>query len=455
MKYFADAPAVRRVVVEEGALTVESPSLEAMVFVKKTATILKRAISLRIYRDWFETTGLELQAFFTEHAVFRYVQALNVDRAPATRASAFCEAINFFAGIFDIDALAIRRSSRINGLRCKLLRTRQGVRQRQPLTVEMVAALENLLAKEVVDGLPASVDAAHAGAVIFGIFARARVGDLRRCDVEPFLDIDGGKQSGYVETRFYDHKTARPGTRRALPVCAPACGVTKVPWAELFVKARSDMKLNAEVGTLLPALGADGSFTSVSYSTPEFAIVIRHLLLKAGIEQSQLENVGAHSLKATCLSWVARFGLSRDDRRILGYHAEPGDRSVAAYARSDVSPALRGLERVLKAVRDKVFDPDCTRSGAFLEQAAVQVTAPDVAENTTDTDCSSSDGPDSDDEVVEISGKTEVLYNAATGFAHLNNLTDEDYTACGKPTPLKVLRLPAVPAGARLCRRCF
>ena len=451
IKYFADAPAVKRIIDEEGCLDADSASLDAMLYSKKTGTLLKRAASLRIYSSWFETTVFMPVQFLSEAAVYKYVLALNADNAPATRAAAFKEAANFIAGILSLDVEEMRTSSRVHGLTCKLLRTRAGVRQRMPLSVDMVRALEELLADEADEG---TVDAVHCGVVLFGLFARARVGDLRRCDVEPSLDLspDG---HGFVETRFYDHKAARPGSRRALPICAPAQGVTGRSWGKLFVAARSKHNMDAKRGGLLPALGTDGHFTEVPYLTQEFAVVLRHLLLKVGCAPADLENVGAHSLKATCLAWAARFGLPRDVRRTLGYHADPADKSMDSYARDVAAPALRELEKVLKAIREKSFDPDCTRSGAFVVKTDVASQPVEPDEATTDTACSSSEPADSEDVPTGQPVDFTVLLNTATNFAHIVHQSDPELTFCGKPVPLKVLKLQTVPAGARLCRRCF
>ena len=48
--YLFDADSVVQVVAEEGGLTAASASLGAMLATKKTATLLKRTSSLRLYR---------------------------------------------------------------------------------------------------------------------------------------------------------------------------------------------------------------------------------------------------------------------------------------------------------------------------------------------------------------------------------------------------------------------
>ena len=86
-------------------------------------------------------------------------------------------------------------------------------------------------------------------------------------------------------------------------------------------------------------------------------------------------NVGSHSLKATYLSWAAKFGLKGGDQRILGYHAKSKDASVGDYARDSFAAPLRELKRVLDAVASGRFDPDATRSGQWRDRSQEEAPA--------------------------------------------------------------------------------
>ena len=77
--------------------------------------------------------------------------------------------------------------------------------------------------------------------------------------------------------------------------------------------------------------------------------------------------VGARPLKPTTLSWAAKFGLNRGDRRLLGYHAKPKDRSMTLYSRDELAAPLRSLGKGVAAIRDGNFDPDACRSGYLKE----------------------------------------------------------------------------------------
>ena len=91
----------------------------------------------------------------------------------------------------------------------------------------MVRALEQTVDEDAGKG---SHEALVAGMALFAVFARARVGDLTRCPYEPTLDVTA-EDGGFVETRFVQHKTARPGAQRSLPITASARGLLGRPWA--------------------------------------------------------------------------------------------------------------------------------------------------------------------------------------------------------------------------------
>ena len=109
--------------------------------------------------------------------------------------------------------------------------------------------------------------------------------------------------------------------------------------------------------SLTPALSPSGQWLDVPFSTSEFARAFRSVLLRNGHSIDELDGIGAHSLKTTLLSWCAKYGVPRETRRILGYHALPGDRSMDAYARAPMAGPLRELVMVVSAVREGGFNP--------------------------------------------------------------------------------------------------
>ena len=177
---------IKNIMQEEGALLSTSESLSAIFFEKKTGTLLKRAASLRIYAGWFETTAWDKTDFLSEGAVFAYVKYLYSENAPPSRAASLREAANFLAGAITKEIAELQKSRRVKGMCCRLLRSGEAVSQRDPRSVKMVKELEHVLADGSARG---SVDSVVAATALFAIYARARIGDLRRCPQEPAMDV--------------------------------------------------------------------------------------------------------------------------------------------------------------------------------------------------------------------------------------------------------------------------
>eukprot|EP00969_Alexandrium_andersonii_P322787 14261429-Alexandrium_andersonii.AAC.1 len=57
------------------------------------------------------------------------------------------------------------------------------------------------------------------------------------------------------------------------------------------------------------------------------------------------------------------------ERRVLGYHSKPGDRSVLEYSRDELAAPLRSLMKVVDAVAVGDFLPDASRSGRWKHEA--------------------------------------------------------------------------------------
>ena len=310
------------------------------------------------------TSGV-LNDIFAEKVVFSYFAYLVAERAPSTRAMALRQSVNFVGGLLGFDTAAVKTSARIRGLSVRLLRTGGVLKQRDPLTVKMVAHLERV-ATDITDPFLAVV----AGNALMCLFGRARVGDAAKCAAEPVLDLAADGAAGFVQTTFMDHKTARPGVKRALPVVAPAFGVTGINWAAPWIQQRRIQGLDAATAkTLLQAPADTGGWTNVPMTTLEFGACLREILHRGGFSAAELGNIGAHSLKSTTLAWLARAGVDRDVRRVLGYHIRPDERAMEAYSRDSMAGPLRTLVATISAVATGRFRPDETRSGYFKESA--------------------------------------------------------------------------------------
>ena len=127
--------------------------------------------------------------------------------------------------------------------------------------------------------------------------------------------------------------------------------------------------------------------------------------------------VSSHSAKATCLSWLSKAGVPREDRDILGRHVTALHGSGPLYARDLLSAPLRKLEETISFISGKQFMPDHNRSGMFTPvhcQASARTPVVEVEEkNSLSLSVVSTVGAcveikeDKDDEVQMISDSDE------------------------------------------------
>ena len=254
-------------------------------------------------------------------------------------------------------------------------------KQSAVLTTDAVLYFEKFLA----DGEEDIVDRYAAGCLLFAVYSRSRISDLREVKGW-FLDfaclVSHGQ--GYLECSTRSHKTAKDvaACGLAMPLIAPALGLGQVSWAVTFSKVAAAVGLGfdtREEGPLLPALDQTGGWMSRSITTAEAGAWLRQILNKGG---QPCQGITGHSLKSTTLSWASKFRLEKHARLQLGHRAT-GDGTLNTYGRDFLAPALRRYEEMLAAVRNGSFYPDLTRSGrvqALGQAVKVEVSDDELAE---------------------------------------------------------------------------
>ena len=230
----------------------------------------------------------------------------------------------------------------------------------------MVIALENIVHGE---GDFSSADRYAAGCFLFAVFARARFSDMQGSGImsEDIAGTSDGPK-GYLEASVTRTKTAYTLERktRYLAMCAPVQGLTAVSWALAWRELARDQGPTIGVDRpLLPAPVVSGGWQEAPISVEAGGRWLRSLLYRSGQDPSAVRALGTHSMKATLLSWCAKWGLAKELRMTLGYHSSSRSDSDVVYGRDNVAPALRALEPILEAVAMSRFKPDSTRSGMF------------------------------------------------------------------------------------------
>ena len=194
---------------------------------------------------------------------------------------------------------------------------------------------------------------------------RARFGDCKAVSNVVFdLIQKDGDVVGYVEVLSWSHKMRRHFP--SIPLVAPVQGATQGSWIEQWRRAATEAGLPLERlaqdarGPLLP-LPSQGGWLKTSCSTNKARAWMVQLLCNLGYASAT--SLSAHSCKATCLSWCAKYGIAKDVRTRLGNHNDRG--SAECYARDTLASPLRDLEACILAIRTGTFLPDVSRSGYF------------------------------------------------------------------------------------------
>ena len=274
--------------------------------------------------------------------------------------------------------------------------------QASPLTVEELFRIHQVLQEQC------NWDSVFAGAVLFVVYSRARWADAMHSG-ELVPDRDDTGTTRFLEACATVHKTMHASLfrHRMLPLVAPAMGVTNEPWVDRWISVRQAMNIEMPPKhAVMPAPASDGRATVRPLSATEAGAWMRKLLYGTK-DQLKGRRLSAHSLKATTLSFAAKFGLTAEVRLQLAYHVS-GFKMLHTYSRDAAAQPLIELEKVLSAIRLGKFVPDSTRSGRFVSEApeadvvlvdtVVDLTEPKEEETVEHEDVPSSSSDESEEE---------------------------------------------------------
>ena len=336
-------------------------TLEDIFSTKSTATLLKRGNDMMKYFLWCCKKKIAFLPI-SEQTVYLYLY--DVSHKSATGPSAFKEALNFSGSLVGFDgATSSAGSARVIGYCKKKYLQKAPLRQARVLTVEQVIHLENMVMDDVSEF--DVTDRVMAGHALYAMYARSRWTDsLFPTKWELDEDSEGG---GYFQADTLISKTSTTAEKktRFLPLTGPLRGLTTADWFKVWRTLREKVHLSEPNGRapLITSIRLDGTFSAVKLSTSDASAWIRDLLKLGGFKDEQRDRVSSHSLKATPLSWCAKYGLDLTTRQVLGYHSSAANTSAAHYSRDELAAPLRAFEEVLEAIREGRFRPDQTRSG--------------------------------------------------------------------------------------------
>ena len=182
-----------------------------------------------------------------------------------------------------------------------------------------------------------------AGAVLFVVYARARWADaMHSSQLHP--DRDDVGVTRYLEAAASVHKTMHASLyrHRLLPLVAPAVLVVDEPWVDRWMFVRNSLDIKPPpTDAVMPAPAGDGKASKRPLSATEAGSWLRKFLTGSK-EQLKDRRISAHSMKATTLSYAAKFGLSAETRLQLAYHVG-GFKLLHTYSRDAAAQPLLEL----------------------------------------------------------------------------------------------------------------
>ena len=332
---------------------------------KATKTLQKRGGTLLKYMAWAEKTKA-VPFPYREQQAYEYVLHLRANAAP-TAAKTWLEAVAFSMGMLGMaGASEVLASKRIQGASFAAQVMKRPLQQARALTALECEALEGFA-----ESAPVVADRVVAGYLCFMLYGRCRFSDALEATA---MTDDGWGTGGFLQVDTARTKTGRSAAKRVclLPLVAPKQGLRQGSWADSFLEARRMSGLEDDVFPILPALSLAGVWLQEPMSSSELSAALREMLRVSGSSEESLVDVSSHSLKATTLSWLSKYGVKRSTRKMLGYHTISKDATMESYSRDLLSAPLRVLEEVIGEVRNGNFCPDETRSGMLRRDLQIK-----------------------------------------------------------------------------------
>ena len=342
--------------------------LDAVFGLKSPNTLLKRLYGIKAYSSWLLEMGMGNWLPFTEYAAWQYLCHLKESEAPPTRGTSFLEAVRFCHFVVNVEgAMQVLESGRIKGRASQLFARKRPWQPADPLTTSEVVSLHQALEDERRN----VVDRVIIGHIIHMIYARARFSDMLAVQG---LSLD--EESMFLELQAALHKGARGADARArlLPIVAPANGISGKNWAEIYLRLRDECGLEKPSTDPIPMLPAPSKSGSDSWckrylTSSELNGFIRVFFQKS-LADTPTRRLSSHSMKATGMSWSAKFGVGPDTRAILARHASAAHGATVLYSRDIISAAMREFTGVINQIRSSLFHPDRTRGGMLTPPPA-------------------------------------------------------------------------------------
>ena len=349
-------------------------SLE-QAFSKKSSNIpYKRACALSRYVEWFlllNHRGSPLR--LKEFDLYCYLGHLENEKAGATAASSFIEALRFLDSVAVLTCADLGRvlPPRVTGFAHQQFLRKAPLKQRDPVPCLVVAELEKLLLRQ-----EDTVQICILGQLLWCFHAASRWSDALRLQS---LRLEKVKDIALVTGEALGSKTSltKEAQTRLLPYVASGTGVSGLLWAEKWLNARV-AELGREPEPFLPSFSCrTGRWSLTPMSSSEAGGYLQDFVeevrpLMEPFPKVDIRNLGTHSLKTGLLTMAARstsIKFSMSERRTLGHHIKPCDRSVLTYSREAYTSLYAKILACFREIQLGTFRPDSSALERIIDAA--------------------------------------------------------------------------------------
>ena len=206
------------------------------------------------------------------------------------------------------------------------------------------------------------VDRAFCGYILICLYGRCRHSDLRLVHA---IATDYVSRGGFVEISTRCHKNAKTVALQSvlLPIVLPAVGVSGNLWYD-EVSAVFDavgLKSRGLIGGPLfkPPTKLDHTVLCNRGITSKEVTHFLRLCCEDSESLGNLdpssERVSSHSLKATLLSWMSKYGCDPSVQASLGRRSSVYHETSTVYSRDAAVKAVRELQKVICSIKQHLL----------------------------------------------------------------------------------------------------
>ena len=334
-------------------------SLRASFGTKAPGTMLKRANALLGFIRWSDSIGCSVDSIFTEATLWRFLQHLQAE-GKTSQGSDVLSALRWAHFVLDFEGVADIISRRCVGSCEQMQSSKTFLQQADPLLVAEVQSL-HAFTKE---GEAQAMDKALGFFCLVCLYARCRVSDLD-CVHDAIWDTDEDG-SGYLVLRAGWLKTSNLSQRKRvlLPLIIPLVGVGGVPFGNELWQVYDSVGIRIEDLSDEPFLrpfSRGGDLARRPVTTGEISTFLQFFLSSRGFPIGN-RKITSHSLKHTGLSWVGKYGMTKEDQCILGHHSDSVRGTEAVYSYDLSIGSVQRFEVLLRYISSGEFVPDEPRS---------------------------------------------------------------------------------------------